>query len=386
MEPVRNGSTRPGTLLVARCTLAAAAGVLLAEACARIWLGAWADPECFRRFATLDQVRARGEPQLFERHAYLGYAPAPGYRRGPNAHDSRGFRGAEVAQPKPAGEYRIACLGGSTTYTSSVEDWRAAWPARLEQELHALGRGEVRVVNAGCHNWTSYEHLINWELRVGELDPDLLIVMEGFNDLKARYVWPPEAYRGDNSGYRRFTTNLTTTPLREHSALWRIVAVSAGWMQPQVELQRALDNHAGSSVWGAVRARLFEGSDPGGLPGSVEPAEILRRNPPRWFERNLEDLAALARRRGAQVLFLSSPSCVERISRSAAGSRAFDAAMDEMNRSVRAVAGRSDARFFDLAAELPADPALYVDEVHHTAEGAHEIARILARRIAAGDR
>lgn len=59
--------------------------------------------------------------------------------------------------PKPKGEYRIVCLGGSTTYTGWVDDYRLTYPALLQTEL--IDRGyAVTVVNAGNEAWTSYEN------------------------------------------------------------------------------------------------------------------------------------------------------------------------------------------------------------------------------------
>ena len=82
---------------------------------------------------------------------------------------------------KPLGEYRIACLGGSTTYTTSVEDWRLSYPALLEHELHNAGLGSVCVLNCGAAGWSSWESLINLETRVLDLDPDLIVVYHAIN-------------------------------------------------------------------------------------------------------------------------------------------------------------------------------------------------------------
>jgi lysophospholipase L1-like esterase len=366
---------------IARHVLLALAALALCEVAARVWLQRLASDASFRRFASIAEHRERGSQWSVERHAYLGYVPRPLLDDGTNLHDSRGFRGTEVASPKPSGEYRIVCLGGSTTYTQNVADWRESYPAQLEAALRARGHGEVRVVNAGVANWTSFEHLIGYELRVAELDADLIVVLEGANDLKTRFVWPPEHYRGDNSGFRSFTTNLRMPPLAEHFALWRIVAVSAGWMRPHADLEIALDNHTGRSLWGALRAQMIDGSYPSGELAQASTTEILRSNPPLWFERNLEDLAVLAARHGSEVLFLTTPCCPERIARSELAARDFRAGIEEMNAALRGVCARSGAGLFDLAGALPCEPALYFDEVHHTAAGARRLAELLAQHV-----
>jgi len=85
--------------------------------------------------------------------------------------------------PKPAGQFRIVCLGGSTTYTSDVKDYRDSYPYLLEKYLKAQGYNDVTVVNAGAGSWSSWESLINFQFRVLDLDPDLIIVYHGINDI-----------------------------------------------------------------------------------------------------------------------------------------------------------------------------------------------------------
>ena len=56
------------------------------------------------------------------------------------------------------------------------------------------------MINAGLAGWSSWESMINFQLRLLDLEPDLIIVYHAVNVLHARLVWPPEAYQPDNSG------------------------------------------------------------------------------------------------------------------------------------------------------------------------------------------
>jgi hypothetical protein len=103
--------------------LATALTLAALEVGARIWLHVFADDAAFERYASWDDLVAR-LPQRLTPHRYLGYVTTPGYERGANRHDALGYRGADVPVPKPEGELRIVCLGGSTTYTPKAEDWR----------------------------------------------------------------------------------------------------------------------------------------------------------------------------------------------------------------------------------------------------------------------
>ena len=116
---------------LARSALAAgsllvAAG--LGEVAARAWLERWASDEQFLRFATYSQYLERyvTEAPRHSGHYYIGYQATPSWTSGANRHNALGFRGEELDHPKPPGRFRIACLGGSTTYTTRVRDWRFA--------------------------------------------------------------------------------------------------------------------------------------------------------------------------------------------------------------------------------------------------------------------
>ena len=98
-------------------TAVAAFGLALAvaEIGANLWLTQVADEEAFRRYASFGQLQRRYSAVPYSPHRYLGYYPTPGFRRDPNRHNSLGFRGEEIETPKPAGQFRIVCLGDSLT-------------------------------------------------------------------------------------------------------------------------------------------------------------------------------------------------------------------------------------------------------------------------------
>ena len=88
---------------------------------------------------------------------------------------------------------RIAILGGSTTYDTGVRDDAETFPARLQELLNAGATAPpYRVINAGVPGYTSWESLIHLQLRILELEPDIVIVHHATNDVYARLV-PPNA-------------------------------------------------------------------------------------------------------------------------------------------------------------------------------------------------
>ena len=107
------------------------------------------------------------------------------------------------------------------TYVSKI--MHATFTAQLEKLLKEdYGYQNVQVINAGVPGYNSWEILVNLEFRVLDLDPDLVIIYEGTNDVHARLV-EPSAYRGDDLG-RRQAWQVPPVALWEHSALLRILS------------------------------------------------------------------------------------------------------------------------------------------------------------------
>ncbi|MBD3272679.1 MAG: hypothetical protein GF384_09110 [Elusimicrobia bacterium] len=95
-----------------------------------------------------------------------------------------GFRGYDFDKEKKSGVFRIICIGASTTFGSSEHNEEKTYPRMLEKALNARYESpEFQVINAGVHGWTSAESLINFQFRLLEFSPDMIIVYHGMNDV-----------------------------------------------------------------------------------------------------------------------------------------------------------------------------------------------------------
>ena len=97
--------------------------------------------------------------------------------------NSHGFRGPEFEVQKPEDTYRVFVIGGSSTFGVGTVD-NATIPAHLERMyLEADLPFRVEVINAGIPGAQSYtEHMLVKD-RIRGMDPDLLIVYDGKNDI-----------------------------------------------------------------------------------------------------------------------------------------------------------------------------------------------------------
>jgi lysophospholipase L1-like esterase len=93
--------------------------------------------------------------------------------------DSHGFRyDQSLASPKPKGEIRIFCLGGSTTFGAEVPN-KYTYPQQLNDLLNDK---DVKVINAGVGGYRSIHLLRYYEKVIRPLEPDVITIYCGWND------------------------------------------------------------------------------------------------------------------------------------------------------------------------------------------------------------
>jgi lysophospholipase L1-like esterase len=263
--------------------------------------------------------------------------------------NSLGFRGREVQVPKPAGRYRIACLGGSTTYDDAVSD-PDAYPLRLEEFLRqARPERDIEVVNAGQPNYTTAENIAHLALRVLDLQPDAIVLYEGIND------WRPRVYSNFDSAYFHFRK------------LWD--GDAEDWKTGKGEMAGGINP-------------LVQHDTP---PDNGSHAANAKRNGAGAFRRNLVTLAGIARAHGIAVVMVSN-TADERNPNTPAD---MLAGLAEHNRVLREVCAEHGAQFIDLDAAYPKgadvpEGGLFADPVHNNAAGSRIKARIVADGLLAG--
>jgi lysophospholipase L1-like esterase len=337
----------------------------LLEIGARLWLNYLATPEQYSRYVLFTSV----DPKAFAwtPHQYLVYYPTPNYRKGRTFHNSLGYRNEEFTVEKPSNVFRIVALGGSSTYDVSIEDNEKTFTAQLEKLLTGeYGYQNIQVINAGVPGYNSWEILVNLEFRVLDLEPDLVIIYENTNDVHARLVEPP-SYRGDDSG-RRQPWHVPPVPLWEHSTFLRILSRMMNFTR-----QVSVDDFTSSPTFLSwpYDYRLNE--------NEISPEEILEKNPPIYFQRNLENMIAIAKEHGIEVLFSTwahSPYLNDYASKDY-----YQHGFQENNEVVKEVANKHHIPLFDFAAVMPQDARYWADGRHVNEAGALEKATLFAEFI-----
>jgi lysophospholipase L1-like esterase len=343
-------------LLVAFC-------LLVVETVLKIWFFNFAPPKVFARFIYYDEVPVH--QRKYSPHHYLNYCLTPGYksRFSNNRHNSIGFRGDEIAT-KQEGVFRIIAMGGSTTYTEMVEDFRYSYPYLLERVLKdKYGIKNVEVINAGVGGYSSHENLINLAFRVLDLEPDMIILYEGINDVHSRLV-RPDTYKGDNSGRRKqwgtFKPNVT-----QRLISLQIMNAFFKWWPEEYRLESFID--ASTADPGTIKGGKKIGGDP---------REVLRKNPPVYFERNLRNMIAIAAENQVEVILATSAYCP--LKKDYVACKHYQEGFEEHNSIIRKLAVQKNIVLFDFAKNMPVDKKYWHDGRHVNKAGSKLKAELFA--------
>jgi len=294
-------------------------------------------------------------------HPYLSYSTTPNYFNYNNgrkefSHNSLGYRGLETTLKKQTGIFRIVTLGGSTTYTSGVPENSKTYPALLEKELkEKFGFHNIEVINAGVPGYTSWESLINFQFRVLELDPDLIIIYHGTNDTHARLV-PPSAYHGDNLGSRKHWEN-PAIPFWEQSVVIRFFS------------RLKISSPPSDRDFTGAKTAFQSGPNP---------LQTLKANPPVYFKRNISSIVAIAKQNNIGVMLATWASSSNL---GYANLAHYKAGFSDTVNVIKEIGSQYSVPVFNFHEKMPEDGKYWIDGIHVNERGSALKAHLFARFI-----
>ncbi|HET8644842.1 MAG TPA: SGNH/GDSL hydrolase family protein, partial [Vicinamibacteria bacterium] len=213
-------------------------------------------PEQQAQFLDARRVRVfEGDPLLFWRLK-------PGLReviwdQTPVTTNAQGLRYDRDLGPKRPGGVRVLCAGDSVTFGFRVPlvflkrpgERHPAWrpyPARLEAALRAANPGrEIEVVPLAVPGYSTHQGLAWLRRDLGRYDPDLVVLLFGWNDISLRG-------RADAEAMSTAAAQVAARQLLSRSQLlmraWRWAragraAPAAGPVVPRVSVQEFVANH-----------------------------------------------------------------------------------------------------------------------------------------------
>lgn len=328
------------------------------EIFARIWVAARYTKERIEQLTTHSPLRGR-----FASHPYLPFVLSPEFE-GQNA---LGFRGVPFDPKKPAGVRRIVCVGASTTY-GSLTDASDSWPAELGK-LVSERPGHCEVINAGVPGWTSTELFVNFVLRVLPLEPDIVALLPGRNEMF------PQAYNRFTHDYTHFRRPGFSFPVSNygHKELFRwsylfMLACTVGgerfgWSETEEH-----------PLYGGI---VWENKP------TAEEALANMDDPERMstYRSSLEAILEICKARGIRVLVCTMQLRADRLDleelpRDPRVNERLGRLIEQDNEVAREIARRFELPIVETA-QLSSRGELFLDDSHLTREGHRIQARIV---------
>lgn len=183
------------------------------------------------------------------------------YRIEPNQHkstvniNSHGFRGEEFSNEKLPDEFRIFVVGGSTTASlRAISDDHTPVGYLQEKIYEYFPTKNVNVINAGIPGFTSNQELKLVENKITGLDPDLIIIYSGTNDVNLPYGHIPQ--KGSlrdvlSDGINRYLFFWETVPVAYH-----LISQSVGEIEKRIFDNRNMEQK--SELWVSNNKKICE--------------------------------------------------------------------------------------------------------------------------------
>jgi lysophospholipase L1-like esterase len=212
--------------------------------------------------------------------------------------NSEGFREGELPREKHAGVLRVVCIGDSWTFGTNVGG-EETYPRRLEALLRReFPHREIEVFNLGMIGYSSFQGLELLKRRALDLQPDVVLIGFAMNDsVVSGWRDRDEADRPRLKGFglRRFLSgNLETVKL-----LFYLSRGARAGSQTVGEHLKALVNppEKSSTYEGWASSDALDAGD-------YDRLEARTRVSPTDYERNIREMIALVRARGATPVLL----------------------------------------------------------------------------------
>jgi lysophospholipase L1-like esterase len=346
--------------------------LLLLEGAARIWVGSqWPS---HRVYELTHQSKTSGQ---FVEDPVVGYWLTPQFESVDSAgrlfrHDEEGFRSPPIRSFKNPGDLRVVLMGASTVYGIWVDQSETSTEQLRRLLQSEWNTGVVEVVNAGVPGWTSWETVQNLSLRVLGTEPDVVVVVDGRNEIVPQLF---NSFRDGYGHYRDRGKSFSTGQMAYKRIFW--VSHLAMFFTVRHEGRFGFSWRESNPSYATIR---YE-NQPRATEIRQNAADAARRNA---YRQNLETIVDISRRRGIHVVLATIP-----FRASAFGSRVLHVSpdlypvlqqmVDANNETVRDVAREREAALADAA--TLATEELLVDDCHFNAFGEHQFARLLASAV-----
>jgi len=108
--------------------------------------------------------------------------------------NNNGFRGPEFSITKESDTFRIIMLGGSTMFGTGATSDMTTIPGYLQSSFNENQLDyKIEIINAGIQGADSNTELKLIENKLLQFSPDMIIIYDGWNDLRSNHL-PPKIF------------------------------------------------------------------------------------------------------------------------------------------------------------------------------------------------
>jgi lysophospholipase L1-like esterase len=312
--------------------------------------------------ATPDFERKTG-PGLYYAHPYISYEIKPDYKSKQVQINSLGYRGRSFSAKKPEGVYRVIALGASTTYGIYNQQNRT-YPFLLEKKLQEdLHTKNIEVINAGLVSATTTESLIRFSLRIAPLEPDMIIIYHGYNDLVPRMF---NDFSGDYFHYRK----IMKSDFHIYEKLYLYKIFNAALLR-RINEKVIMNQNLLHYTW------KFDN-----LPDIPQRVENFNATSSDVFKRNFKDIITLARAADIQVVLMTFAFDDQQKNwNNYMPDELWGKGIRENNLVVKALAEQYDLPLVKFYEYGESDRRIFADSIHMNEYGNLKKAELIAQEI-----
>ena len=305
--------------------------------------------------------------------------------------NSLGFRGEEIPVKKTFGTYRIFVLGGSTVLNREVE-FENNLVRLLEKKLRVrYPNRKIEVINAGKDYYTSEHSLIQYMFKISDLNPDLIIMWHGANDMGVsctiEEIVSHGEYKSDYSHMFGAVANIVFDYFRPQPVI-QLKLISLDFlikaMQDNLysDLLKNLQNKAREKA-----ARDFK--------NGINTVTVHRFPSIESYNRNLSYFVDLTEKKGIKLILGNQPTLIKKDNTIAELEKIIFPGLgckkDNMyysleslvyglnlfNSETKKISEENNIMFLDLDKNLPKNLEYYLDGFHYTKKGNKQISDTL---------
>lgn len=288
-----------------------------------------------------------------------------------------GFRGDSIIVPKPVDETRIFIIGGSTAQCLYIDDSKSLDRVLQDELRQQLPGKNIKVFAAAKSGDASDEHIAMLGHRIIHMQPDLVILFSGINDLRKtiqRYDY------------------LHLDPVRQYSP--RYIFLEATNFQLGRRLYYLFKRPGAEEIRETLPLKTNY-REVFAVQQRAPVSDSLPYINSTGYGENLRSIAGTCRANGVKLIFVPNQSTWNSREDTGINSQHWlqtcgkiryreeylSNGLDSFNYKMREVAAETDVSFFDLPAVIPKTRQYFYDDCHFNVPGAREAGMKLAAFI-----